>query len=164
VQSHPSVESFDPLEFSPTNSLDHEAKLFVHSNRLEQVHIVYTSVDKLSLAERLILLYLHGATDGNVIAVCGHNNVIVCRIADRPPVSCGEGTKDEDCAESCDPLQEHELEPWLDGPDKNARFTPLNNFFILHSTCNNNTQQEVPSTLGVSVSVSRTGGRKQKVV
>jgi hypothetical protein len=80
-------------------------------------------------------------------------------------VPCGDGTKDEDCGESCDLLSlEHELEPRLDVPDERARFTPLNNFFILHNTCNNNTQQEVPSTLGVSLSVSRMGGRKQKVV
>jgi hypothetical protein len=79
-----------------------------------------------------------------------------------PLVSCGDGTNDEDRIESCDPSPERELEPRLDGPDESTRFTPLNNFFILHSTCNNNTQQEVPSTLGVSV--SRTGGRKQKVV
>jgi hypothetical protein len=59
---------------------------------------------------------------------------------------------------------ECELEPWLDGLDKSARFTPLDTFFILHNTYNNNTQQEVPSTLGVSVSVSRTCGRKEKVV
>jgi hypothetical protein len=71
--------------------------------------------------------------------------------------------KDEYRCESCDPLSpEHEPEPRLDGPDESARFTSLNNFFILHNTCNNNTQQEVPRTLGVSV--SRTGGRKQKVV
>jgi hypothetical protein len=64
---------------------------------------------------------------------------------------------------SCDPLSpEHEPEPQLDGPDESARFTPLNNFFILHNTCNNNTQQEVPSTIGVSV--SRTGGNKQRIV
>jgi hypothetical protein len=73
--------------------------------------------------------------------------------------------KDEDRDESCDPLSsEREPEPRLDEPDKGVHFTPLNNFFILHNTCNNNTQQEVPSTLGVSVSVSRMGGRKQKVV
>jgi hypothetical protein len=73
--------------------------------------------------------------------------------------------KDEDRDESCDPLSlEHEQEHQLDGPDKSARFTPLNNFFILHDTCNNHTQQEVLSTLGVSVSVCRMGGRKQKVV
>jgi hypothetical protein len=71
--------------------------------------------------------------------------------------------KDEDRCESCDPLlPEHELEPRLDRPDDH--FTPLNNFFILHNTCNNNTQQEVPGTIGVSVSINQTGGRKQKLV
>jgi hypothetical protein len=109
--------------------------------------------------ERIVLLHLLGATDGNVIAVRGHKNVIVCKIADQPPViSCGESTKDEDHAESCDPSSEREPEPRLDGLDENARFTLPINFFILHNTCNNNTQQQVPSTLGVSV--SRTGGRK----
>jgi hypothetical protein len=97
------------------------------------------SVTKLSLVERLVLLHLLGATDGNVVAVYGHRNVIVCKIADRPPVSCGEGTKDEDRAESCDPSPERELEPQLDGADENARFTPPINFFILYNTCNNNT-------------------------
>jgi hypothetical protein len=73
--------------------------------------------------------------------------------------------KDDDHGESCDPWSpEHEPEPQLDWPDKSAPFTPLNNFFILHNTCNNNTQQEVPSILGVSVNISRTGGRKQRVV
>jgi hypothetical protein len=70
------------VEFSPTNSPEDEWKLFINSNPLEQVHIVYMSVTKLSLAERLLLLHLLGATDGNVIAVCGHRNVIVCKIAD----------------------------------------------------------------------------------
>jgi hypothetical protein len=80
-------------------------------------------------------------------------------------VPCGEGMKDEDHGESCDLLSSvRELEPQLDGLDESAHFTPLNNFFILHSTCNNITQLEVPSTLGVNVSVSRTGGMKQKVV
>jgi hypothetical protein len=74
-----------------------------------------------------------------------------------PPVSCGEGMNDEDHVESCDLSPEREPEPRLDGPDENIRFTPPINFFILHGTCNNNTQQEVPSTLGVSV--SRMGGR-----
>jgi hypothetical protein len=73
--------------------------------------------------------------------------------------------KDEDRGESCDLLLlECEPEPQLDGPNESARFTPLDNFFILHNTCTKNTQQEVSSTLGVSVSVSRMGGRKQKVV
>jgi hypothetical protein len=70
--------------------------------------------------------------------------------------------KDEDRDESCDSLSpECEPEPQLDGPDESARFTPLNNF-IMHNTCNNNTQQQVPRTLGVSV--TRTGGRKQGVL
>jgi hypothetical protein len=82
-----------------------------------------------------------------------------------PVVLCGDGTKDEDCSEFCNPLSlEHEPEPQLDRLDESARFTPLNNFFILHNTCNNNTQHEVPSTLGVSISVSQTCGTKQKVV
>jgi hypothetical protein len=73
------------VEFSPTNSLEDEGKLFIDSNPLEQVHIVYTSVTKLLLTERLILLHLLGATDGNAITVRGHRNVIMCKIADRPP-------------------------------------------------------------------------------
>jgi hypothetical protein len=73
------------VEFSPTNSLEDEGKLFVHSNPLEQVHIVYTSVTKLSLAERHVFLHLLDAMDGNVIAVHGHRNIIVCKIADRLP-------------------------------------------------------------------------------
>jgi hypothetical protein len=76
--SHP----IPSVEFSPTNSPKDEGKLFVHSNPFEQVHIVYTSVTKLSLAERLICLHLLCATDGNVIAVRGHRNIIVCKIAD----------------------------------------------------------------------------------
>jgi hypothetical protein len=72
------------IEFSPTNSPEDVGKLFIHSNPLEQFHIVYTSVIKLSLAERLVLLHLLGATDGNVVAVCDHWNVIICMIMARP--------------------------------------------------------------------------------
>jgi hypothetical protein len=80
-------------------------------------------------------------------------------------VPCGDGTKDEDHGESCDPLSlEREPELWLHETDESPLFTPLNNFFILHNTCNNNTKQEVPSSLGVSISVSQMGGMKQKVV
>jgi hypothetical protein len=107
----PSVES------SLANSPEDEGKLFVHSNPLEQVHIVYKSVTKFSLAERLILLDLLGAMDENVITIRGHRNVIVCKIAYRPPppVSCGEGTKDKDRVESCDPSPEREPDPQMDG-------------------------------------------------
>jgi hypothetical protein len=73
------------VEFSLTNGPEDEGKFFVHSNPLKQVHIVYTSVTNLSLAERLILLHLLGATNENVVTVGGHRNVIVCKIADRPP-------------------------------------------------------------------------------
>jgi hypothetical protein len=80
-------------------------------------------------------------------------------------VPCSDGMRDEDRGESCDPLSpERGPEAQLDGPDESACFTLLNNLFILHITCNNNTQQQVPSTLGVSVGVSQTGGRKQNVV
>jgi hypothetical protein len=73
------------IEFSPTNSPEDEGKLFVHSNHLEQVYIVYTSVTKLSLAERLVLLHLLDAMDGNIVTVHDYRNVIVCKIADRSP-------------------------------------------------------------------------------
>jgi hypothetical protein len=43
-------------------------------------------------------------------------------------VSCGDGMKDEDHGESCDPLSpEREPEPRLNGPYESAHFTPLNN-------------------------------------
>jgi hypothetical protein len=141
---HCSSHPIPSVEFSPTNSPEDEGKLFIHSNPLEQVHIVYMSVTKRLLAERLILLHLLGATDGNIIVVHGHRNVIVQKIADRPPpqsrVMKARRTKDEDRVESCDPSPEHEPEPRLDRIDENARFTPPINFFILHNTCNNNTQ------------------------
>jgi hypothetical protein len=57
--SHP----IPSVEFYPTNSSEDEGKLFIHSNPLDQVHIVYMSVTKLLLVERLILLHLLGATD-----------------------------------------------------------------------------------------------------
>jgi hypothetical protein len=76
--SHP----ISSVEFSPTNSPEDEGKLFVHSNPLDQVHIVDKSVSKLSMVEGLIVLHLHGGMDGDVIAIHSHRNIIVCRIAD----------------------------------------------------------------------------------
>jgi hypothetical protein len=73
------------IEFSPTNSPEDEGKLFIRSNPLEQVHIIYMSVTELSLVQRHVLLHLLSATYGNVIAVRGHRNVMMCKIADRPP-------------------------------------------------------------------------------
>jgi hypothetical protein len=77
---HPLLESSDPLEFSPTDGPEDGGKLFVQTNPLEQVHIVHTTVTNLSLAGRLILPHLFGTMDGNVLAVHGHWNVIMCKI------------------------------------------------------------------------------------
>jgi hypothetical protein len=66
---HRSSHPIPSVEFSPTNSPEDERKLFIHSNPLEQVHIVYMSVTKLSLVERPIVLHLLGATNGNVVAI-----------------------------------------------------------------------------------------------
>jgi hypothetical protein len=84
---HRSSRLIPSVEFPPANSSEDEGKLFIHSNPLEQVHIVYMSVTKLSLAERPVFLHLLSATDGNVIAIRGHWNIIVCKIADQPPLS-----------------------------------------------------------------------------
>jgi hypothetical protein len=50
-------------------------------------------------------------------------------------VLCSDGMKDEDHIESCDLLSlERELEPRLDGPDENARFTPAQHMQKQHTT------------------------------
>jgi hypothetical protein len=85
---HRSSHPIPFVEFSPTNGSKDKGKLFIHSNPLEQVHIVYMSVTKLLLVERLILLHLLGAINGNVSDVRGHRNVIVSKIVDRSPRSC----------------------------------------------------------------------------
>jgi hypothetical protein len=72
------------VEFSPTNGLEDGGKLLMQTNPLNQVHIVDTSVSKLSTVEGLILLHLLGGADGDVIAVCSLRNVIVCKIMARP--------------------------------------------------------------------------------
>jgi hypothetical protein len=83
-----------------------------------------------------------------IIAVRSLRNIIVCKITAQPRDPVRQWHKDR--GESCNLLSlERELEPRLDGLDESTRFTPLNNFFIPHNTWNNNTQQEVPSSLGV---------------
>jgi hypothetical protein len=47
--------------------------------------MIDTSLSKLSIEEGLILLHLCGGTDGDVVAVRGHRNIVVCWIADRTP-------------------------------------------------------------------------------
>jgi hypothetical protein len=66
---HRSSRPIPSEEFSPTNSPEDEGKLFIHSNPLEHVHIVYMSVTKFSLAEGLVRLHLLDAIDGNVVAI-----------------------------------------------------------------------------------------------
>jgi hypothetical protein len=68
------------VEFSLIDGPEEGGKLLVQTNPPKYVHIVYTSMTKLSLVERLVLLHLLGATDGNVIAICSLRNVIVCKI------------------------------------------------------------------------------------
>jgi hypothetical protein len=84
---HCSSHPIPSVEFSTTNSPQDEGKFFIHSIPLEQVHIVYMSVTKLSLAKRLVLLHLLSATNGYGITVLGHRSVIMCKTVDRPPQS-----------------------------------------------------------------------------
>jgi hypothetical protein len=164
---HRSSRPIPSVEFFPTNSLEDEGNLFIHSNPLEHVHILYTSVTKLLLAERLILLYLLSATDGDVIAFRGHRNIIVCKIADRPPPPRSRAVK----AQRMKTVWSLVIHHWsmsqslgCMGLMRMLTSLHLSISSFLHSTCNNNTHQQVPSTLGVNISVSRMGGRKQRVV
>jgi hypothetical protein len=58
-----------------TSRTDETSRTISYS--LKQVHIIDTSVSKLSTAEGLILLHLLNGVDGNVITVCSLRNVIV---------------------------------------------------------------------------------------
>jgi hypothetical protein len=49
-----------------------------------QVHILDTSVSKLSTAKELILLHLLSGVDGDLITICSLRNIIVCKIVARP--------------------------------------------------------------------------------
>jgi hypothetical protein len=72
------------IEFSPTDGLEDGVKLLIQTNPPKQVHIVDTSVRKLSMVEGLILLHLLSDADGDVITVRSLENVIVCKIMARP--------------------------------------------------------------------------------
>jgi hypothetical protein len=72
------------VEFSPTDDPEDGEKLLVQTNPLKQVHIVDTSVSKLSMVEGLILLHLLSGVDRDVIVVRSLRNVIVCKIMARP--------------------------------------------------------------------------------
>jgi hypothetical protein len=71
------------VEFSLTDGSEDGGKLIVQTNPLKQVHIIDTSVSKLSMVEGLILQHLLSGADGDVIAVRSLRNVIVCKIMAR---------------------------------------------------------------------------------
>jgi hypothetical protein len=67
------------VEFSPTNSLEDEEKLFVHFNPLEQVHIVPNSHwlrDSYFSISSVLWMEMSSPSVANVI---------VCKIVDQPP-------------------------------------------------------------------------------
>jgi hypothetical protein len=68
------------VEFSPSDDSEDGGKLFVQTNPLKQVHIIYMSVSKLSMVEGLILLHLLSGVDGDVVTVRSLRNVNVCKI------------------------------------------------------------------------------------
>jgi hypothetical protein len=70
--------------FSLTDGLEDDEKFFVQTNPLEQVHIVDTSVSKLSMVEGLALAHLLSGADGDVVTVRSLRNVIMCKIMARP--------------------------------------------------------------------------------
>jgi hypothetical protein len=72
------------VELSPTGGPKEGGKLLIQTNCLKEVHIIDTSVSKLSMAEGLILLHLLGGADGDVVAFHSFWKVIVCKIMARP--------------------------------------------------------------------------------
>jgi hypothetical protein len=75
------------IEFSPTDGPEDGGKLLIQTNSHKQVHIIDTSVSKLSTVEGLIILDVLNGADGDVITVCSLRNIIVCKITARPPRS-----------------------------------------------------------------------------
>jgi hypothetical protein len=68
------------VEFSPTNGPEDGGQLFIQTNPLKQVHIIDTSVSKLSMVEGLILLNLFSGADEDVVAIRNLRNIIMCKI------------------------------------------------------------------------------------
>jgi hypothetical protein len=69
------------VEFSPTDGQEDGENLFIQTNPLKQVHIVDTSVGKLSTAKGLILLHLLSGADRDVAVVRSLRKVIMCKIS-----------------------------------------------------------------------------------
>jgi hypothetical protein len=72
------------LEFSPTDGPEDGGKLLIQTKPLKQVHIIDTSVSKLSMVDKLVLLHLLSGVDGDDVAIRSLTNVIVCKITARP--------------------------------------------------------------------------------
>jgi hypothetical protein len=74
------------VEFSPTDGPEDGGKLFIQTNPLKYIHIIDTSVSKLSMAEGLVLLHFLIGADGDVVVVviCSCWNVIMCKVTARP--------------------------------------------------------------------------------
>jgi hypothetical protein len=68
------------IEFSPTDGPEDGGKLFIQTNPLKQVHIIDTSVSKLSMVYELVLLHFLSGADGDVVIVRSLRNFIVCKI------------------------------------------------------------------------------------
>jgi hypothetical protein len=72
------------IEFSPTDGPEDDGMVLIQTNPLKQVHIIDTSVSKLSMAEGLVLLHLLSGADRDAVAVRSLRNVIVCNITAQP--------------------------------------------------------------------------------
>jgi hypothetical protein len=68
------------VEFSPSDGPEDGGKLLVQTNPLKPVHIIDTTVSKLSSVEGRVLLHHLNGVDGDVITVHSLRNVIVCKV------------------------------------------------------------------------------------
>jgi hypothetical protein len=65
-------------------TLEDGGKLLIETNPPMQVHIVDTSVSKLSMVKGLVLLHLLSGADGDVGDVHSFCNVIMCKMMAQP--------------------------------------------------------------------------------
>jgi hypothetical protein len=67
------------VELTPSDGMENGGKLDVQPHSLEQVHIVYTSVNKLSNMEGLQHLPPLSVLDGDVVVIF-HGHLCLCRV------------------------------------------------------------------------------------
>jgi hypothetical protein len=72
------------VEFSPIDGPEDCGKLFIQTNPLKYIHIIDTSVSKLSTMEGLVLLHFLIGVDGDVVVVRSCWNVIMCKVTAQP--------------------------------------------------------------------------------